>query len=41
MKMNTLEKLYNAMYYEVPEINMDEKIRIGARRALDKMLQLE
>jgi quinolinate synthase len=40
MKMNTLEKLYNAMYYEAPEINIDEKIRIGARRALDNMLQL-
>ncbi|MCM0059218.1 MAG: quinolinate synthase NadA [Algoriphagus sp.] len=40
MKMNTLEKLYNAMYYETPEINLDEKIRIGARRALENMLQL-
>lgn len=40
MKMNTLEKLYNALYYEAPEINLDEEIRIGARRALDNMLQL-
>lgn len=41
MKMNTLEKLYNAIYFEAPEIILDEKIRIGARRALDNMLQLE
>jgi hypothetical protein len=28
--MNTLEKLYNALYYEVPVIQVNEKTQIGA-----------
>jgi quinolinate synthase len=40
MKMNTLEKLYNALHYELPEIKLDEDIMVGARRALDNMLAI-
>lgn len=40
MKMNTLEKLYNTLYYEVPEILVNEKTQIGALRALNNMLSI-
>lgn len=40
MKMNTLEKLYNALHYELPEIKIDQEIMVGARRALDNMLAI-
>ena len=40
MKMNTLEKLYNTLHYELPEIKLDDETLIGARRALDNMLNL-
>ena len=38
MKMNALEKLYNALYYELPEINLAEDIMQGAEKALNNML---
>jgi len=37
MKMNTLEKLYNALYYELPEIQVNEKTQLGALKALNNM----
>ena len=40
MKMNTLEKLYNTLYYEVPEILVNEKTQIGALKALNNMLAI-
>jgi len=40
MKLNTLEKLYLCMKYELPEITMDEEIRIAAKKPIDKMLEL-
>jgi quinolinate synthase len=40
MKMNTLEKLYNALYYELPEIHLEESIRIPAYKALKAMLKI-
>ncbi|CAM3727885.1 quinolinate synthase NadA [Aquirufa aurantiipilula] len=40
MKMNTLEKLYNALYYELPEIHLSEEIRIPAYKALKAMLEI-
>ncbi len=40
MKLNTLEKLYLCMKYELPEITMEEEIRIAAKRPIDKMLVL-
>lgn len=40
MKLNTLEKLYLCMKYEVPEINMDESLRIAAKKPIERMLQI-
>jgi len=40
MKLNTLEKLYLCMKYEVPEIMMDEEIRIKAKKPIDRMLEI-
>jgi quinolinate synthase len=40
MKLNTLEKLYLCMDYETPEIQMDENIRIAARKPIDRMLEI-
>lgn len=40
MKLNTLEKLYLCMLYEHPEIIMDEKLRIAAKKPIDKMMEL-
>lgn len=40
MKLNTLEKLYLCMEYEKPEILMDEKLRIAAKKPIDRMLEI-
>ena len=40
MKMNTLEKLYNCMYYEMPEIHVPEETRIKALKAVKAMLEI-
>lgn len=40
MKLNTLEKLYNCLKYELPEIIMDEKLIKDARKPIEKMLEL-
>ena len=40
MKMNTLEKLYNALYYELPEIQVKESTQLGALKALNNMLSI-
>jgi quinolinate synthase len=40
MKMNTLEKLYQTLLYELPEIHVNEKTQEGALRALNNMLSL-
>lgn len=40
MKMNTLEKLYNCLLNETPEIIMDEKIRKKALTPISRMLEL-
>ncbi len=40
MKLNTLEKLYLCMKYELPEIIMEESQRIAAKKPIDKMLEL-
>lgn len=40
MKMNTLEKLYNCMFYEMPEIDVPEPIRQKALKALRAMLDI-
>ncbi|MEP6749429.1 MAG: quinolinate synthase, partial [Bacteroidota bacterium] len=40
MKLNTLEKLYLCMKYELPEINMEENLRIAAKKPIERMLQI-
>ena len=40
MKLNTLEKLYGCMAYEVPEITMDESLRLAAKKPMDRMLEI-
>ncbi len=40
MKLNTLEKLYLCMEYEEPEIIMDEKLRVAAKKPIDRMLEI-
>ena len=40
MKLNTLEKVYLCMKYELPEITMDEAIRQAALRPIQRMLEL-
>jgi quinolinate synthase len=40
MKLNTLEKLYLCMKYELPEITMDEAVRVAAKKPIDRMLEI-
>ena len=40
MKRNTLEKIYLCMEYEMPEITMDEELRLSARKPIDRMLEI-
>jgi quinolinate synthase len=40
MKLNTLEKLYEAMVNLKPEINLEENLRLKAKNSLDRMLQM-
>lgn len=40
MKLNTLEKLYLCLKYELPEIIMNEEIRQAAKKPIDKMLKI-
>jgi quinolinate synthase len=40
MKLNTLEKLYLCMEYELPEITMDEALRLAAKKPIERMLEI-
>ena len=40
MRMNTMEKLYNCLKYEWPEVFVDEKIIKAAVKPIDKMLEI-
>lgn len=40
MKMNTLEKLYNCLLYEQPEINVPEAVRVKAYESVARMLEM-
>lgn len=40
MKLNTLEKLYNTLRYEAPEVTVDPEIARRARRPIEAMLAL-
>lgn len=40
MKRNTLEKIYLCMQYEQPAIQMDEALRLAAKKPIDRMLEI-
>ncbi|MEO7263689.1 MAG: quinolinate synthase NadA [Ferruginibacter sp.] len=40
MKLNTLEKLYLCIKYELPEITMDEELRLAAKKPIERMLEI-
>lgn len=40
MKLNTLEKLYLCMEYELPDITMDEDLRQAAKKPIQRMLEI-
>lgn len=40
MKLNTLEKLYLCMKYDLPEITMDENLRVAALKPIQRMLEI-
>ncbi len=40
MKLNTLEKLYLCLKYELPEILMDEELLLAAKNPIDEMLRI-
>lgn len=40
MKLNTLEKIYICLKYELPELQMDEDLRVKAKIPIDRMLEI-
>lgn len=40
MKMNTLQKLYNCLKYESPEILLENGLMVKAKRPIDRMMEL-
>jgi quinolinate synthase len=40
MKLNTLEKIYLCLKYELPELLMDEELRLQAKLPIDRMLEI-
>lgn len=40
MKRNTMEKLYLCMKYELPEIHVEEELRVKALKSINRMLEL-
>ena len=40
MKLNTLEKIYTCLKYELPELTMDEELRLKAKIPIDRMLEI-
>lgn len=40
MKLNTLEKVYLCLKYEVPELQMEETLRVAAKIPIDRMLDI-
>lgn len=41
MKLNTLEKLYNTLLYELPEVEVDAEIIDRARKPIQRMLSIK
>jgi quinolinate synthase len=40
MALNTMEKLYLALRDLQPQIHLDETVRLGAKKSLDRMLEM-
>jgi quinolinate synthase len=40
MKLNSLEKIYNALKYEMPELKMNEELRMKAEKSIKRMLKI-
>jgi quinolinate synthase len=40
MKLNTLEKVYISLLHEIPEIQMEEKLRLAAKIPMDRMMEI-
>lgn len=40
MKRNTMEKLYLCMKYELPEIQVEEELRVKALKSINRMLEM-
>ena len=40
MKLNTLEKIYLCLKYELPELLMEEELRLAAKKPMDKMMDI-
>ena len=40
MKLNTLEKVYLSLLYEIPEIQMEETLRLAAKIPMDRMMEI-
>lgn len=40
MKLNTIEKLYNCLKYELPEVSLNEELRKKAEKSIIKMLEI-
>lgn len=40
MKMNTMEKIYLCMKYELPEVEIEESLRVRALQSINRMLEL-
>ncbi|HJV20337.1 MAG TPA: quinolinate synthase NadA, partial [Sediminibacterium sp.] len=40
MKLNTLEKIYLCLRYELPELTMDETLRLAAKKPMDRMMEI-
>ncbi len=40
MKLITMKKLYNCLKYEIPEVNLDENLRLKAEKPIRRMLEI-
>lgn len=40
MKLNTLEKVYISLLHEIPEIQMEENLRLAAKIPMDRMMEI-
>jgi quinolinate synthase len=40
MKLNTLEKLYLCLEHELPELILDETLRLASKIPIDRMLKI-